>query len=132
MSYRSLSSIVGLKSKGHVGKKIKAWVHEWGDAGEDTSILDLTEEFLEKTCPQAFKNEGLEKVCAIPDGKGFKIFTPRQNMLFSRACYLDKVYASAVRCISWCTPLGLSFEHTDLYLARPGEKTLLSNYGILE
>ena len=64
-------------------------------------------------------------MCAIPDGKDFKIFTPRKNTLFSRACYSDKVHASAVRCISWCTPMGLSFEHTDLYLARPSEKTLV-------
>ncbi|EJK57584.1 hypothetical protein THAOC_22356 [Thalassiosira oceanica] len=77
------------------------------------------------TCPMAFKKEGLEKVCAIPDGKDFLIHTPRQNTLFTRACYSDKMHASAVRCISWCTPMGLSFEHTNLFLARPGEKTLV-------
>lgn len=108
---------------------IKPWVKLWGDAGHDLSILPLTEEFLKATCPQAFIDEGLERICGIPDGKDFKIFTPRKNTLFTRACWSDKVNASAVRCISWCTPMGLSFEHTDLFLARVSEKALVELWG---
>ncbi len=35
--------------------------------------------------------------------------------LFTRACWSDNVHASAVRCISWSTPMGLGYEHTDLF-----------------
>ncbi|EJK69230.1 hypothetical protein THAOC_09527 [Thalassiosira oceanica] len=124
-SYRQLALMIGFKSTSYLGEQVKFWIWKWGEAGENLSILDIDEEFLAKTCPMAFKKEGLEKVCAIPDGKDFLIHTPRQNTLFTRACYSDKMHASAVRCISWCTPMGLSFEHTNLFLARPGEKTLV-------
>mmetsp|Transcript_10694 Transcript_10694/g.17718 ORF Transcript_10694/g.17718 Transcript_10694/m.17718 type:complete len:228 (+) Transcript_10694:1807-2490(+) len=87
------------------------------------------QKFLEETCPQAYKDEGLTNICGIPDGKDFKINTPRKNSLLSRACYSDKVHASAVRCISWCTPMGLSYEHTDLFLARVSETALVELWG---
>ena len=45
--------------------------------------------------------------------------------MFSRASYSDKMHHSAVRCISWSTPQGLSFEHTDLFLGRASEKRLV-------
>lgn len=130
MSYRTIGYILGLKvENSYVGEKVKPWVKKWGEAGEDLSILDITAEFLEATCPQAYKDENLEKICGIPDGKDFKIFTPRKNTLFTRACWSDKVNASAVRCISWCTPMGLSYEHTHLFLARVSEKALVELWG---
>ena len=49
--------------------------------------------------------------------------------MFTRASYSDKVHASAVRCISWSTPHGLSFEHTDLFLGRVSEKKLVELWG---
>lgn len=100
-----------------------------GEAGKDLSILHITPEFLEATCPQQYKDEGLEKCCGVPDGKDFKIYTTRKNTLFTRASYSDKVHASAVRCISWSTPMGLSYEHTDLFLGRVSEKKLVELWG---
>ena len=99
MLYRTLSFILRLKSPAYVGKRIKLWVYEWGEAGEDISILDVTKEFLEKTCPQAFKDEGLEKVCAIPNGKDFKMYTPRKNTLCLSA--RTHVSLSDIRYRSW-------------------------------
>mmetsp|Transcript_15308 Transcript_15308/g.29134 ORF Transcript_15308/g.29134 Transcript_15308/m.29134 type:complete len:92 (-) Transcript_15308:390-665(-) len=66
MSYRTLSFVLGLNSSSYVDEKIKLWVFEWGEAGKDISVLELTKDFLKKICPQAFKDEGLEKICAIP------------------------------------------------------------------
>ena len=130
MPYRTIGYILGLKAvDSYVGEKIKPWVHKWGEAGEDLSILNITPEFLDATCPQAYKDENLEQICGIPDGKDFKIFTPRKNTLFTRACFSDKVHASAVRGISWCTPMGLSYEHTHLFLARVSEKALVELWG---
>mmetsp|Transcript_4644 Transcript_4644/g.7163 ORF Transcript_4644/g.7163 Transcript_4644/m.7163 type:complete len:137 (+) Transcript_4644:1553-1963(+) len=102
-----IALIFGLKS---VSLKVQRAVKEWGEAGKSLSILDISEEFLNETCPQAYKDEGLTNICGVPDGKDFKINTPRKNSLLSRACYSDKVHAIAVWCISWCTPMGLSYE----------------------
>ena len=57
------------------------------------------------------------------------IYTTRKNTLFTRASFSDKVHHSAVRCISWSTPQGLSFEHTKLFLARVSEKSLVELWG---
>jgi hypothetical protein len=130
LPYRTIAYILGLNAENsHVAEKVRWWVDRWGEAGEDLSILDITPEYLEQTCPQAFKDEGLHNDCTIPDGKDFKIYTPKNNTLFTRACYSDKVHASAVRFISWCTPMGLNFEHTNLFLARVSEKALVELWG---
>ena len=102
---------------------------EWGEAGEDLSILEINEDFLIATMPQKYKDAGLTNVALLPDGKDFMIHTPRANTLISRASYSDKVHHSAVRCISWSTAAGLSVEHTDLYLARCSEKKLVELWG---
>ena len=62
--------------------------------------------------------------------KILKYTPPRQNTLLTQACFSDKVNASAVRCISWSTPMGLSFEHTHLYLGRVSEKRLVELWGL--
>lgn len=49
--------------------------------------------------------------------------------MLSRACWSDKVHHSGVRCISWSTPQGMSFEHTCLFLARCTEKKLVELWG---
>ena len=41
---------------------IAEWAPKWGEAGEDLSILDITPEYLEATCPQKYKDEGLHNV----------------------------------------------------------------------
>ena len=117
------------RSDGHVGRLINNIVKYIGDAGKDLSILDITPDFLAETCPQQYKDEGLSFCCAVPDGKDFIIYTTRKNTMYTRACYSDKVHASAVRCISWSTPMGLSFEHTDLFLGRATEKKLVELWG---
>ena len=123
-------SLIWGRDNGHVGRIINTAVHSIGSAGKDLSILDITPEYLEKTCPQQYKDEGLERCCAVPDGKDFMIYTTRKNTLFSRASYSDKVHHSAVRCISWSTPMGLSFEHTDCFLGRVSEKKLVELWGL--
>ena len=55
--------------------------------------------------------------------------TVRSHTFITRASHSDKVHHSGVRCISWSTPCGLSFEHTDLFLARVSEKRLVELWG---
>ena len=58
------------------------------------------------------------------------LMVTHQNTLFTQACWSeDRVNASAVCCISWCTLMGLSFEHTDLFLVSVSEKALVESYG---
>ena len=128
LSFKMLALIWGVYPT-TVGKNINEYINKWGEAGEHLSYLDIDKDYLDKTCPQKYKDEGLHQVCAVPDGKDFMIWTPRQNTLFTRACYSDKVHHSKVQTTSWSTLLGLRFEHTPLFLARAPEKLLLS-YGI--
>ena len=53
------------------------------------------------------------------------VHTTRSNTLFTRASFSDKVHHSAIRCISWSTLEGLSFEHTCLFLAQVSGKGLV-------
>ena len=111
------------------GRFISAAMKKIGKAGQALSILDIDPEYLEKTWRQQYKDEGLEKCCAVPDGKDFMIHITWSNTLFNRASYSDKVHHSAVRCISWSTPEGLSFEHTKMFLSQASEKSLVELWG---
>ena len=122
-------SLIWGRDNGHSGRLINKAIRSIGSAGKDLSILDITAEYLEATCPQQYKDEGLEKCCAVPDGKDFMIYTTRKYTLLTRASYSDKVHHSAIRCISWGTPMGLSFEHTDCFLGRVSEKKLVELWG---
>ena len=33
------------------------WIRKWREAGKDLSILKISVEFLEKTCPQKYKTK---------------------------------------------------------------------------
>ena len=75
---------------------------------------------------EQYKDQGLEKCRAVPgDGKDFMIYTTRKNTMFMRAYFSDKVQHSVARCISRSTSMGLSVEHTDLFLGRALEKWLI-------
>ena len=125
----TIISFIFDRDPGHCGWLISAAMKKIGKAGKPLSILDIDPEYLEKTCPQQYKDEGLEKCCAVPDGKDFMIHTTQSNTLFTRASYSDKVHHSAVRCISWSTPEGLSFKHTKIFLSRASEKSLVELWG---
>ena len=128
MTVQSIAMIWG-RNNGHAGRLINNAVTIIGHAGKDLSILDITSDFLEATCPQQYKDEGLERCLGVPDGKDFMIYTTRKNTIFPRASFSDEVHHSAVRCISWSSPMGLSFEHTDLFLGRAPEKRLVELWG---
>ena len=93
------------------------------------SRLDISKEYLDAVCPAVYKSSGLSNVASLADGKDFLIHTPRKRTVLTRACRSDKMKASAVRCITWTTPHGLCFEHTDLVLARFSENGLVELWG---
>jgi hypothetical protein len=80
--------------------------------------------------PQSYIDAGLTNVCAVPDGKDFLTWTPRTNTVLSRAASSNKMgNHSAARVVTWTTPAGLTFEHTDVFLARVSEKKLVELWG---
>ena len=112
-----------------IGRYIQEWAPKWGEAGKDFSILDISKGFLARTLPQKYKDAGMTNICGVPDGKDFMTDVIRSNTMMTRAGYSDKVHHSGVRCISWGTPRGLSYEHTVLYLARCTEQRLVELWG---
>lgn len=76
-----------------VSRCIDEWADEWGEAGEDLSILDISEEYLENTYPERYRAAGLVRVCALPE-KDFMIHTPRGNTVLTRLAYSDKVFTA--------------------------------------
>ena len=66
-------SLIWGSDHGHSGRLVNKAVHSIGSAGKDFSILDITPEYHKRTCPQQYKDEGLERCCAVPDGKDVMI-----------------------------------------------------------
>ena len=54
-------TMMWVRNNGHAGRLINKAVKSIGIglAGNNLSILDLTPEYLEATCPQQYKDEGL-------------------------------------------------------------------------
>ena len=112
-----------------IGRYVDEWADRWGEAGESFSILPITEEDIIALCPKSYKEQGLDKVGAVPDGKDFMIDVPRITPLLTRASHSSKTHHASTRCISWSLPNGTSFEHTDQYMAKASEKALVELWG---
>jgi hypothetical protein len=115
-----------------LSKYVAKWAPRWGVAGEDLSILDLTEDILARLLPLDFKRwKHMKDIGALVDGKDFLSWTLRKHSGLSRAMYSDKSHHSALRVLSWILPCGLNFEHTWLFLGRATEPALVSLWGSL-
>ena len=116
-TYESLA-VMWEKTKSAISKHIRKWAPQWGEVGEMMSILHVSPEYLRHSLPRNFRGSGLEKVMGLADGKDYLCETDRSHSAVSRAMQSNKMHASAFRCITWSTPSGLTFEHTDLFFAR--------------
>ena len=96
---QSTLGLIWGRSVTRVSEFISEWAPRWGEAGEDLSILDISEEFLVDTYPESYKSQfgvpvvGSTKggICAVPDGKDFMTEVPRSNTVLTRASHSDKV-----------------------------------------
>jgi hypothetical protein len=104
---QTLSFIWG-RSKSSISTYLKECIPLWGEAGEGLSILDLTPTYLESTRSRSYSDHDM----------------------LSRAARSDKVKHAAARCITWSTPSGLTFEHTNLFFCKCLKKCL-QNCGVL-
>ena len=117
------------RCRAHIGKIVREWAPKWGEKGREWSCLNLTPAYLRSRCPVSFKCPAFEKVVALADGKDFKCEVERSNTVLTRAGRSSKVEAQAFRLVTWSTPHGLTFEHTDLFLGRVSEKKLVYLWG---
>ena len=117
------------RDRGTVGKFVREWAPKWGEKGREWSTLNLTPAYLRSRIPVSFKTPAFEKVAALVDGKDFKCEVDRSHTVLTRAGRSSKVDAQAFRLITWSTPEGLTFEHTDLFLGRVSEKKLVYLWG---
>ena len=129
MPFRNrLGSIFGVH-RTTITNYIEEWLPRWGKAGEQLSILMLTQEYLEKELPDEYRRLGYENIGFLMDGKDFIAQVKRKDGKLQRCMYSDKVHAAAARCITWTTPSGLTFEHTYLSTGRVTENALVDLYG---
>jgi hypothetical protein len=116
------------------GRRVIGWyvnrrAVEWGEAGQDITILDLTLEYLGADMPQEYKDSGFDDVGLLVDGKDNNCDTIRKDSSLSRAQYSSKKSCSAIRTMSYQTPAGLSVEHTPAYWGRSTETALEQLWG---
>jgi hypothetical protein len=116
------------------GRRVIGWyvnrrAVEWGEAGQDITILDLNLAYLGADMPQEYKDSGFADVGLLVDGKDNNCDTIRKDSSLSRAQYSSKKSGSAIRTMSYQTPAGLSVEHTPAYWGRSTETALEQLWG---
>ena len=73
------------RSRSQCGRLITWASKEISKAGKALSILDISPEYLEATCLQQYKDEGLEKCCVLPGArwKGFYgTYNKKQHFIY--------------------------------------------------
>lgn len=126
--YSCLSILWG-RSVSSIGNYCNNWLPNWGYAGQDLSILDLTPEYLDATMPKEFIDNNMSDICAMVDGKDFLSEVERSSGAASRAGYSDKSSHYAMRMVTWTAPNGLTVEHTSPYYGRSSEQALVELWG---
>jgi hypothetical protein len=108
---------------------IQEWAPKWGKIGQLLSILPINERFLIDEAPAEYLIEGFDRVAVLVDGKDYMTDVIRQNSAYQRAMFSDKVKHAAFREIAWTSKMGLSIEHTSLFLGRASETKLVKLWG---
>ena len=127
----TLRMIGAIWSRGRhsVGVYMNEWAPRWETAGSYLSELDLTQEYLDAERPQIFIDADQVKVSVLVDGKDFMLDDPKKNSAMKKAVWSDKVHHAAGRIITWSIPLGLTVEHTPMYMARATESAIVALWG---
>jgi len=129
MDYGMLQCIWGVKDDKTLTDKIKVWSDIIGVAGEHLSILRIDKPFLDKTLPSKYKWIGMIDTACVVDGKDIKGESVRNDRLASNTQRSNKVGWSAIRELTWSTPMGLIFEYTRGFLSRASEKAIMLSWG---
>lgn len=93
MSIKTLACIWG-RDHSTIGRYIDDWAGKWGEAGEDFSILPIGETDFVEMCPVSYKEQELEMVGVVPDGKDFM-----HEKIRSSPCSPKR--RTPTRCITW-------------------------------
>ena len=126
MSQQKIAGIFGYLDHSTISRVCALWVPKWGRLGRHLSILPFIDAFtIDEMESEKFVALDLRKVAYLKDGKDFLSDTSRTDRVLNNAQQSSKVHHSAVRILTWGLPCGLSYEHTDGFLGRVGEKLLV-------
>jgi len=126
LTHMKIANIFGYQTHWVISEVAKAWLPEWGRIGRYLSILPFIDaETIEELESEKFVKLGLHKIAYLIDGKDFPCHTVRIDRIVNCAQQSTKLGSSAIRIITWGLPCGLTYEHTDGFLGRAGEKALV-------
>lgn len=113
-----------------IGQVLKERATRWAKAGEQLSILDVTEEYLDEEEPERSSIVGVQEAVCV-DGADTHIQAVRIVATAAAIEYGAKNQEKAARSLNWVTAAGLTFEHTPSYGARASEKEIYELHGSL-
>ena len=114
-----------------VGKIIKQWAPRWANVGLDLSILDITDDYLEKEVPDKNVDLGKPRLVFLVDGKDYLCAPKRSDTTIEKAQFSSKNEKTAARDLTLSTPAGLVFEESPLFCGRAGERQIIEWMGSL-
>jgi hypothetical protein len=130
VSLAKLQLYSGGKSIGTVSNVLKKWTPEWGEVGDQMSILPwITADFIDDMEPEKYQKANLRKVGSVVDGKDFGAETVRKNAIITVAQRSSKIEASAFRILTWSLACGLIHERTKGFLSKGSEKAINRLWG---
>ncbi len=109
-----------------VSRVVKGWAPLFRDVGYQMARRTLTKEFLDETYPESYKQMNYSNcVGSVVDGTDVYIQTVRVDRYVNVISASNKVHTSAVRGVTWSTPMGMVHEFTDPFFARASEKAIV-------
>lgn len=130
ITLETMKAYTGGKSITTVSNLLKKWTPEWGEVGDQMSVLPwITAEFIDEMEPEKYQKAKLRKAGSVIDGKDFGAETVRKNAVVGASQNSSKIDASAFRLLTWSMTYGLIFERTRGFLAKTSEKALNKLWG---
>ena len=129
LSHEFIALIFG-RHRTTIGSILKEWAPRWGKAGEQLSILDITDKYLEEEEPDRSEIVGVTKTVNV-DGTDTTIEKSRKDPTEAALEYGSKNKVHGARSLNWCSSTCLAFEHTKQFGARASEKAIYELHGAL-
>ena len=118
------------RSERSIRHALMQWIPQFERIGNILCILDIHEDYLTESCPQAFNDANMEKVFGLVDGKAIMTAENRKNSVLKRGSYSDKVGHGAMGVLQYCTPSGLIFDHSPVMLGRASETLMVKHMAL--
>ena len=129
--HRTKASLMLDISRQSLTYHLNKWLPLWATFGSYNSVLPMPHDHYVKELPEYCRQNNLNKITHLFDGKDVIIETKRNDDNLRRRTRSKKVHDSTCRTISFTTPLGLSFEQTRTVGARASEKQTMEWWGVV-